>query len=406
MSALLKFILISLAIGVANAVVFVLFEFIVNQGTEYLWNELFNTDSLRLALIPVAIFLSIAYSYIIRNFKQNRVGKAETNFLEDEEIKHTDLNDLGTIFVIGAGSLLAGASLGPEASLVGIAGGLGIWFAQKSSDLNSAKLLAISSVGALLVAFFGSLLSILIPIIIIFKKEGKIVIKHYIPPIIAGVAAYATLVAIKGSAIGFGTIPTGSSNFHIQDLIFALILGILGAFLAYLLKLLIKKLSVITKKIDNNYHWLVSASVFGAVIGILYLIGGPSVEFSGKEGTSILLENSSSYTVATLLIIFITKLLVTGWSLAGGYRGGLVFPSVFMGVTLSLIFEKIHPALTGPGIIIGSVSGIFTALISPIIGLILILSMIPAELVGVALAGFLGALIGAKIISKLEPIKI
>ncbi len=397
----LKLIGIAALIGIINGVVFVIFELIVTQGTDYLWNDIFKTGTNRWALIPVAILLSIIFSWIIKSFKQKRIGLAETNLLEDGEIKPTTVRDLGAIFIIGSASLLAGASLGPEASLVGIASGLGIWFAQKNKTMEAAKLLALSSVGALLVAFLGSLFPILIPILILYKKENKIVFAHILPPIISGFFAYITLVTIKGSAIGFGTIPVGSTEYEIQDIVASFVLGILGALFAFTLQSLIKRFSKTTKEINSKMHWVISASIFGGIIGILYLIGGPSIEFSGKEGTEILLQNPASYAVVPLILILITKLLATSWSLSSGYRGGLVFPSVFMGITLSLMFEKINPILTGPGIIIGSISGIFTALINPILGFILILSMIPIQLIWVAIAGLAGAIIGTKLTIKL-----
>ncbi len=398
----LKLLGIAALIGIINGIVFVIFELIVTQGTDYVWNNFFNTDINRWTLIPVSILLSIIFSAIIKFFKQKRIGLVEENLLNDNNpIKNTSLYDLLAIFVIGSASLLAGASLGPEASLVGIASGLGLWFAQKNKTMEAAKLLALSSVGSLLVAFFGSLMPILIPILILYKKENKIIFSHILPPIISGVFAYIALVALKGSAIGFGTIPVGTTDHEIQDIIAAFILGILGAVFAILLKELIKKFSNFTTQINPKIHWVVSATIFGGVIGVLYLIGGPSIQFSGKEGTEILLQNPASYTVAALLLIVITKLLATSWSLSAGYRGGLVFPSVFMGVALSLMFEKINPILTGPGIMIGSISGIFTALINPILGFILILSMIPYQLILVAIAGLIGALIGTRLTSKL-----
>src|SRR5262249_46570158 len=160
-----------------------------------------------------------------------RIGVAETNLFEDSDVKNVTIHDLALIFIIGASSLLAGASLGPEASLVGMAGGIGIWFAYKINNSTAAKLLALSSVGALLVAFLSLVFSIFIPILMLYKKEKKIVLSHIIPPIIAGIGAYITIILIKGQEAGY-EIPLGNT-YKPNDLIAAVVLGFLGALAAF-----------------------------------------------------------------------------------------------------------------------------------------------------------------------------
>ena len=112
----------------------------------------------------------------------------------------------------------------------------------------------------------------------------------------------------------------------------------------------------------------------------------------------MLLENGP-YSLIILLVILIAKFLVTSWSLPAGYKGGLVFPSIFMAVAMSLILTEIHPILGGPGITIGATSGMMTAMLPPALGFILVLAMIPLNFILVAIMGLLGALLGSKIIT-------
>ncbi len=397
MTEKLKIIIVSIAIGVAVAIAFLAVEFVDTVGTDFLWNDFFKTDTNRLLVVPVAIFLSIVFSAVILILKQKRIGKSETNLLTDEEIKPTSIKDILIVLVIGCTGLLAGASLGPEGVLVAICSGIGVWFAQKAGKMEAAKLFVISSVGALLVGFFGSLIPTLIPIFLLYKKEKKIVPAHIILPILACLSTYTTLYIIKNGDIGFGTIPTGST-YNFQDLIGAFILGIFGSIIAFLLKILIAKFQEKTKAINSSTHWIISAAIFGGVIGFLYFIGGPSIQFSGKEGTEMLLQGEN-YSIVILLIILIAKLIATGWSLPAGYKGGLVFPSIFMAVAMSLILTEVHPILGGPGITIGATSGMMTAMLPPALGFILILSMIPFNFILVAVMGLFGAIVGSRIIT-------
>jgi hypothetical protein len=77
----------------------------------------------------------------------------------------------------------------------------------------------------------------------------------------------------------------------------------------------------------------------------------------------------------------------------------LVFPSVFMAVAMSLILTEIHPILGGPGITIGATAGMMTSMLPPVLGFILVLSMIPLNFILVAICGLFGAIVGTKIIT-------
>jgi len=143
--------------------------------------------------------------------------------------------------------------------------------------------------------------------------------------------------------------------------------------------------------------------VFGAVLGLLYLLGGESVQFSGSEGSVLLVQEHADDGALTLVGLVAVKLLATGWSVTSGYRGGLVFPVVFMGVAMSLVVGELAGGLAGPGAMIGAIGGILTAMTSPVIAAVMVLALLPYELVWVALAGAAGAMLGAKVLVRPPP---
>jgi H+/Cl- antiporter ClcA len=141
--------------------------------------------------------------------------------------------------------------------------------------------------------------------------------------------------------------------------------------------------------------------VFGAVLGVLYLVGGQTVQFSGSEGSKLLLQRSDHYATLAVVGIVFVKLLATSWSLTAGYRGGLVFPSVFAGVGVALVIADIWSGAAGPGLAIGAVAGVLTAMTSVVLGPIMLLSLLPLSLLGVGLAGAAGAVAGDKLFIRL-----
>lgn len=385
----------ALLVGVLNAVMFVVFEWVVDHGTDYIWNDLTDSDSVRWRVVPLAIGASIAFALVVRAARQPRLVPPHTDPLAGEEdAGQATLGGIGLILVVGAASLLAGASLGPEASLVAASAGLGAWIAGRAGTPEAARLLVLSSIGALLVAFLGSLVPVAIPLLMLNRQEKKLTVGHVLPPVAASLGAYGALYAIEGHAEGYGTIPAGS-DFDAHDFLTALVLGACGVVVAELLKWLIKRVADINERIDARWPWPASAALFGAVLGVLYLLGGESVQFSGSAGVGILLRESADEGSLALAGLVAVKLLATGWSITIGYRGGLVFPAVYAGVAMSLLVGSVAGGLAGPGATVGSIGGILTAMTSPVLAVVMVLALTPVELIGLALAGTAGA-VGAE----------
>ena len=395
---------IATVMGGIIGVVFVIFEWVVNDVGGWLWNDLLNSDSQRVLVIPIAVVMSVIYSLALRSAGQKRVSKAETDLFSEDftEVKPTNIKKIALLFGLGALSLLAGASLGPEASLVAVSLAIGAWFAGALNVLKfpPGQLLVLSAVGALLSAFFASLIPIAIPLLMLLQKKSLGIISG-LAVILSSLAAWVAVYIFRGR--GYGSVPL-SGNFELHDILVAAIAGFVCVLLGIGLKWLIKIFKIYVKLIDKKYSWYNAAAIFGLVLGLLYLIGGQSVQFSGSEGSKILFENQASYGVAALAGLVIVKLVATSWSLASGYRGGVVFPSVYMGMALSLALSQGVAALSEPGATIGAVSGVFVALTSPIVGVTMLLALFPLKLFILVLAGVFGAVMGNKTFSRLEPV--
>jgi H+/Cl- antiporter ClcA len=402
--ALVLLALVSLVIGAADGLVFLGFEWVVNHGDDWVWNDLAGSDTSRWRVIPLAIVLSVAFSFVVRAVGESRWVEPHLDPLDAAEEMGDDapapkLGALGAILLIGASSLVAGASLGPEAPLVGFCAGLGGWVAARAAPGPAGRLLMLASVGALLVAFFGSLVSMAIPLAILYQRTKRLPLPAILAVVLAGLAAWGMLWLIRGEPHGFGSVP--SATVHLRDYAAALVLGVLAVGIGWLLHGLVRRLAVLTGRVDRATAWWVAAAVFGAVVGVLYLVGGETVQFSGSNGSKLLIGRADEYGGAALLGIALVKLLVTAWSLAAGYRGGLVFPSVFVGVAVSLCVAAIDPSLGGPGIMIGAIVGLLVEMTAPILGIVVLFALVPLKLVPLGLAGAAGALLGRRVVDGL-----
>ena len=393
---------LAIAVGVANGLVFLGFEWIVNHGDEWLWNDAGDSDAVRWHVIPLAIGFSIVFSLVLRAVGQPRWTQPHVDPLasshDDEPAAAPAFSGLVIILLIGATSLLAGASLGPEAPLFATAAGLGAWLTARRRLGPFGAAVTLASVGALLAAFFGSLIALAIPLLILRKRTGKLPLPAVAMIVLAGLAAYGTLWLVEGDADGYGGIP--SISVRPRDYIAAVVLGATAVGLGMLLRWFIKRLATVTQRIDGAMPWWLAATVFGGVLGGLYLLGGPTVEFSGSAGSSMLLGGDVHYATWALAGLALVKLLATSWSLAAGYRGGLVFPSVFAGVALSLFFAAALPDFAGPGVLLGSIAGLLVEMTAPALGAVMLLALLPLKLLPLGLAGAAAAVFTRRFVTR------
>jgi H+/Cl- antiporter ClcA len=90
---------------------------------------------------------------------------------------------------------------------------------------------------------------------------------------------------------------------------------------------------------------LVMVTAGGVVLGLLGVLGGPITLFKGLDQMRELTENSASYSAAELALVGVIKLVAMLVASTSGFRGGRIFPSVFVGVALGLCASALAPAI-------------------------------------------------------------
>jgi H+/Cl- antiporter ClcA len=106
----------------------------------------------------------------------------------------------------------------------------------------------------------------------------------------------------------------------------------------------------------------VSLIAGGALLGVLGAIGGPITMFKGLTQMQDLSANVASYTAAGLAGIVVIKLAALLISSTAGFRGGRIFPAVFIGVALGLAVNTFVPAVPQPLAVAASLLGILLAI--------------------------------------------
>jgi H+/Cl- antiporter ClcA len=315
-----KLLFAALLVGVAVSLVYLGFEAAVSQAIEFVWETVFHTSTYRLLVIPLTIGLGLIY-FAIKRF-------IDTKFPAN---KQPLVLQFVFVLIIGFFSLFAGASLGPEAILVPSALLLGAITAELLAMKKQTNVLGIAGFTTLFVAFFGSLLGGLLGLYLALKnKPQKLTVIEYVSVALSVLAAFVLLQLLSNK--GSFAYPADTHYFTWQTLFMTIALFVLGIGAHFLLS----KAIFIVDKVHAALpkHWIVKGLIASAGLAIIFFVGGPLIEFTGNESIVPVIKQAGALGLLGLLGIFILKLVAIAWSKGMGYKGGLIFPMIFVSSTV------------------------------------------------------------------------
>lgn len=384
------------AIGAIVACIYFIFHKSVDYLQQLIWFDIADTDENKSMILPLAIIGAVVIAITLRLFKSRghqEIGHAISDY--SAHAKQLNVRWLVQAFFIGLISLIAGASLGPEAILLPISYGVGYLIA-KALGLPQPEQFGMIGIIALLAAFFNAYAAALLPLTFIAYKRSKNIQKTVLAIVLGLVATFFTLGVLRLLHIHEGYISFDPiESITISPLLLGVAVGM--AAVATLIPLVLDKLVILFNKfytiIDKN--WIISAVVAGLGVGIIYTLIGPIGFFSGQTGMSELLQANSEYTSLQLMGLAVGKLLVTAWCIATIYRGGPIFPQLLVGMSIALLFSGAVPNTDWLAtLLIASFFGIFTgALGSLVISTAFIISLFGIAAWPVIVAAALGSLL-------------
>ena len=207
---------------------------------------------------------------------------------------------------------------------------------------------------------------------------------------IAGVVAFHGLSDLGGGLRGVSYAWPADPTQRLGDLLAALIAGIAGWLAGQLIRRWRQWLQ--TLQLLESFWWIPIGT--GLLIG-LCLWGLPLAGFSGESQLKPLVLNEWRLDTAILMLSAVAKLLMVGLCLETGWRGGQFFPVVLASSALGI---GLHQWLPWIGTIdswsAGVVGGCLAVLLnSPLLGLILGLTLLQGHGAGALVIGLLVGLI-------------
>lgn len=291
-------------------------------------------------------------------------------------------------------SLAFGAALGPEAALIGLAGGLSTWVAQRlKAKAQQAHAITYFGVSGALGAFFHSPFgSAALPL---ESPEGDELPSAWtlIPGIFAGATGLFVTMHLAGSVLrgSYDYLPY-SSPMDGSDLLVAIPFAILGALIGQLYHLLSKGISRLVQPIKQ---WNITCGIIGGVLLGLLATFSPLVLFSGQSGLNDLFQHGAEIGSGILILTGLAKLLALGICVATGWKGGEFFPVMFAGAAVGMgcayLFPGINPMVGTATVMTAATAAMLR---KPLATILIIILYMPASVI---FPISVGALIGATV---------
>lgn len=394
---------VALVLGAATGVVAVAFLGLVHGLEHLVWDVLpEHVDAIaarpELAVVLTCTVGGVLVGLINRGLAR-RASSAEIHDLEtalDEDDAPTSSTGLARTAALGIVSLGFGASLGPEAPLIVLVGGLA---ARAARLLHLARDEAVQlSVSAAVGGLFGGPIgAVALPVE--GSQDVATRLRRLGPALVSALAGFWVLVSLlpSGSFEPFqlpdGLVPAS------DDVVALLLLPAGAALLGVAGGLALHRLLPLAHRAVAAVPGgpVPAATAGGLVLGLCGAVDHLTL-FSGHHETQQVLDDLAGYGALALLGLAVLKLLATLACLATGWSGGEIFPAVMVGAALGLTVAATADLTAAAGCLAAGVTGAAgVAMRRPVAALLILLLFLPAGSWAAAALGAAGAALALRL---------
>jgi H+/Cl- antiporter ClcA len=270
--------------------------------------------------------------------------------------------DLPAVILAAFATLSLGAVLGPEAPLIAIGGGLGaltVHLAKKDAPPMALTIMASAGSFAAISTLLGSPVLGAFLIMEAAGIGGLTLSLVALPGLLASGVGALVFVGLD-SWTGLGSFSLALTSVPpavdptVATMAWAVAMGAVGALLGWVIRWIGLSLRPIV-----HLSRIAVTSGLGLLIGITamayQLVSDNSfteVLFSGQDALPALVDQAADYSIGVLVLLAVCKTLVYGLSLSA-FRGGPVFPAMFIGAVLGIAASSLPGMSLAPAIAMG-----------------------------------------------------
>lgn len=237
-------------------------------------------------------------------------------------------------------SLGAGASVGPEDPSVQIGANIGSMLGQRLNltEERIRLLVAAGAASAIAAAFNAPIAGVFFAlevVIIEFTTSAFGVV------VLAAVVSSVLSQAIE-QTLGLHEPALDLLNYTLGTPAEIPLYALMGLLLAPIAAIFIRSVYWQHDTWHKFSHWPrpIRTAFAGAVVGVVGIFL-PQILGTGREAMNEVLSRPEEFTVWLLLALGVVKMVMTGFSLAGGFVGGVFAPTLFIGLMFGSVFGRV-----------------------------------------------------------------
>ena len=326
----------ALAIGVASSLVLLLVMKVAAVLQSMLWQNLpyrmgFTPDS-PLWVVLMLTLTGIAVGLVIRYSAGHGGPDPATEPLIGAPVNVSSLPGLVVALILG---LAGGVSLGPEHPImvlnIALAVALGGKIFPRVAPLDWTILASAGTIGAL----FGTPVAAALIFSQTLNASNDVPLwdRLFAPLMAATAGALTTSVFFHPH---FSLPVAHYPQLHLIDILSGAVVCAIAIALGMVAVWCMPRLHQLMQRIKSP---VIALGIGGFVLGILGVIGGNITLFKGLDEMQQMVF-SQTFTVTDYLLFAVVKLAALVVAAACGFRGGRIFPAVFVGVALGLMLHE------------------------------------------------------------------
>ena len=349
----LHLVLLGAGIGIPAALVAALFLALVHDLEHWLWHDL--PDSLGHSSPPwyLVVGLPVVGALLVVIARALLPGDGGHEPLEGLATAPTPVSHGPGVALAALGTLSFGAVLGPEAPIVALGSVVGVAAGRIASvgQRGSAVLSGAGEFSAISALFGGPIVAGML-LVEGGVAMGAALLPLLLPGLVAAAIGYLVFIGF-GSWGGLETQGLVVPNLplydgvHVGDLTVGIVVGLLAAVIVAAVRRLGTAVDGRGERLGMPALLLGGALAVGLLAEAAEVLGADPLDvlFSGQASIPAVVGEDSTKIIIVLLV---AKFLAYGVSLGCGFRGGPIFPAIFLGIalaSLTIVWFDVSPTL-------------------------------------------------------------
>lgn len=353
--ALLPTILPALAVGIMSSLVLVGVEVAAEQLQEVLWGPL--PDALGIGRYSVAwmfvmLFATgVAVGLVVWKAPGHAGPDPATVGLDAPVLPPVVLPGLVLVTML---MLAGGPSLGPENPVITVNVALAAWLGARLVPRAPGRVWPALAEAATIGALFGTPVAaaLVISEALAVRETRGLLWDNVFAPLIAGTAGALTATLIDHPSFDLNLPSFGRPGW--SDLLAAMVVASVAALLGMAA---VRAFPYVHGAFRRLRHPMLMLPAGGLVLGALAALGGHLTLFKGLDEIAELARDPDSRSAGEYALLAVVKLAALLVAASCGFRGGRIFPAVFVGTALGLgahaAVSGVHPSIGVSAAVLG-----------------------------------------------------